>query len=81
MGSGAWDLQAQKAMLSILDATENTCTEDLKCGEGPREQTSLHVSKLGNQNMTYSELAAFSEYVDSFSKVCVFLLCTEHTVR
>ena len=81
MGSGAWDLQVYEAMLSILYVRENTWTEDLKHGKGLREQTSLHVSELSNQNTTYSELAAFCENVDSFSKVCAFLLYTEHTVR
>lgn len=81
MGSGAWDLQVYEAMFSILYAREKTWTKDLERGEGLRGQSSLHVSELGNQNITYSELTAFSENVDSFSKVCVFLLYTEHTVR
>lgn len=81
MWSGAWDLQVYEAMLSILYVTENKWTEDLKRGEGLSEQTSLHVSELGNQNVTYSELVAFSENAGLFLKVCVFLLYTEHTVR
>lgn len=68
-------------MLSVLYMGENTQREGLKHGESLREQTSLQVSELGNQNMTYLELEAFSENVDSFSKVCIFLLYTEHTVR
>lgn len=81
MGSGAWDLQVYEAVFSILYAREKTWTKDLERGEGLRGQSSLHVSELGNQNITYSELTAFSENVDSFSEVCVFLLYTEHTVR
>jgi len=60
MGSGAWELQVYETMLSIYDVTENAWVEDLKRGEGMREQTSLHVSELDNQNITYAESAAFS---------------------
>lgn len=64
---------------------ENTRMEGWKYGEiwrdfqGTKQHTRVHP--LSNQNMTHSELVSFFKNVDSFSKVCVFLLYTEHTVR
>lgn len=49
-------------------------------GKKQHPNKSMHLQyALSNQNMTHS--VSFSENVDSFSKVCVFLLYTEHTVR
>lgn len=83
MGSGVWDLQVHEVMFSILCVTENTWTEGWKCGGMFEEQSSIQTKvctyNQSNQNMTHS--VSFSENVDSFSKVCVFLLYTEHTVR
>lgn len=81
MGSGVLDLQVHEVMLSILYMIENTWMEGWKCGGTFKEQSCINMSTLRNQNMTHSELVSFSENVDSFSKVCVFLLYTEHAVR
>lgn len=50
---------------------ENVLTEDLKLtayGEGLRETPSIHVSKLGNENMTFSESVAFLKILTHFQK-------------
>lgn len=80
MGSGVWDLQVYEVMLSILYVTENTWMEGWECGGMVKEQSSIHVSTLSNQNITHSE-SELIQNVDSFSKVCVFLVYTEHTVK
>lgn len=81
MGSGVWDLQLYEVMLSILYVTENTWMEGWKCGGTFKEQSTIHVSTLTTRTSHTLNQCGFFENVDSFSKECVFLVYTEHTVR
>jgi len=80
MGSRTWDLQINEANLNVR---ENVLTKDLKLtayGEGLREKPSIHVSKLGNKNMTFSESVAFLKILTHFHK-CVFSFSLESTLK